>query len=125
MRSTEAQVNYLNLKHNLAKKIIVISKISEEKSLIGNCRIGAAKLQTLTTIRLKNYEYGNKKSSKKAVFSRWKFSKNSTESSFTQPQGRMGTENILRIVTRHTLGACFELMQTTVKLSQIAKNLFK
>ena len=59
------------------------------------------------------------------MFSPWKFSENSTKRFFTQPQSRMGTQEMLRLITRHTFGAIFQAMEAAVKLSQKAKTIEK
>ena len=68
----------------------------------------------MTTGVLNKYECGNKKSSRKAVFSRYFLSEKSIKIFFAQPRGYLGTHEMLSVIRRHTLEAIFEVMRVVV-----------
>ena len=96
--------------------------MSESQTLFGKCRLGTARFQTSTIRSVKNTNLKTKIPRKPCFLN---ILRKLTKRFFTKPQGHMGTQEILRVIRRHTLEAILPVMETAVKLSQRAKTIEK
>ena len=59
------------------------------------------------------------------MFSQWVSSKNSSEKFFAQPKNYMNTEEMLKVIRKHTLEAFFQVMRVAVSYLKGQKPLIK
>ena len=122
-RTTEitekVQRNYPTSTENVAvKENFVVSKVSESQPLLSKCLLRAPRFKKLTTrVLSKEMQIWRKVFPKSRVFSG-----NSIKRFFAQPKGDMNTQEMLRVIRRHTLEAIFEVLIVVVNYREGQKN---